>query len=81
MRRIGNRMTAEPGFWPSADALRSSSIHQHAGIRLAAVVTTGIAKGIYRFASHEEMNRHADEALVRVIAANVRKRSPNIGQR
>ena len=74
-------MTAEPGFWPTADALRSSSIHQHTGSRLAAVVTTGIVKGIYRFASHEGMNRHADEALVRVIAANVRKRSPDIGQR
>lgn len=81
MRRIGNRTTAEPAFWPSADALRSASVHQHAGSSLAAVVTTGIAKGVYRFASHEEMNRHADEALVRVIAANVRKRTPNIGQR
>ena len=74
-------MTAEHRFWPSADALRSASIHQHAGRSLAAVVTTGIAKGIYRFASHEAMNRHADEALVRVIAANIRKRSPTIGQR
>lgn len=38
------------------------------------VATTGIAKGIYRFSSHEEMNRHSDEALTSAIAANVRHR-------
>ena len=42
---------------------------------MAAVNTTGIAKGVYRFATHEQMNRHTDEALARAIAANLRQRS------
>jgi hypothetical protein len=47
-------------------------VHQRAGAALAALASTGIARGIYRFKSHAEMNRHTDEALARVIAANSR---------
>jgi len=49
-------------------------MHQRAGNALAALSTTGIVKGIYRFATHEEMNRHDDEALARAIAENLQKR-------
>jgi hypothetical protein len=54
--------------------LRAAATHQSTGQALAAVATTGIVKGIYRFASHAEMNRHTDEALARAVALNVRKR-------
>jgi len=62
---------------PTAAALRAAAIHQSTGQALAAVATTGIVKGIYRFASHAEMNRHTDEALARAVALNVRKRGVN----
>lgn len=55
---------------PSAAALRAAAVHQAAGTALAAISTTGIAKGIYRFKSHADMNRQTEEALARVIAAN-----------
>jgi hypothetical protein len=59
---------------PSADALRAAAVHQASGVALAAISTTGIAKGIYRFKSHADMNRHTDEALVRALAINSRRR-------
>lgn len=74
MKRIGKRRIAGPATAPSAAALRAAAIHQASGQAIAAVATTGIPKGIYRFASHEEMNRHTEEALARAIALNVRRR-------
>lgn len=50
-------------------AVRRAAARQATGQALA---TTGIRKGIYRFASHAEMNRHTDEALARAIALNLR---------
>ena len=75
MRQIGKRAQGVPASSPSADSLRSARHHQNAGRALAAVATTGILKGIYRFTTHEEMNRHSDEALARAIAANVAHRA------
>jgi hypothetical protein len=55
-----------------------AAVHQRTGQPLAAMATTGFIKGIYRFSTHEEMNRHSDEALACAIAANVRQRTrPN----
>jgi len=48
---------------------------------MAALPTTGVAKGIYRFATHGEMNRHCDDALARAIAANVRHRAAQDSRR
>ena len=59
---------------PSAQGLVAARVHQNAGLALAAVRTTGIRYGIYRFASHEEMNRATEEALVGAIRLNVRAR-------
>lgn len=81
MRRIGHRSLSQPGRLPSGDALRLAGVHQRTGQALAALATTGVEKGIYRFATHDEMNRHSDEALARAIAANVRHRLANAGQR
>jgi len=75
MRQIGKRSQSLPGFNPSEDSLRLAGVHQRTGQALAALATTGIVKGIYRFATHDEMNRHTDEALARAIAANVRQRT------
>ncbi|MFM9884050.1 MAG: hypothetical protein ACKVQT_13585 [Burkholderiales bacterium] len=74
MRVIGKRTIRSPGLMPSAEALRIAAVHQETGQALAAVVTTGIPKGIYRFKSHEEMNRFDDDALVRAIVINMRAR-------
>ena len=75
MRQIGNRTQGQPGLNPSEDCLRLAVIHQRTGHALAALATTGVAKGIYRFATHAEMNRHCEDALVRAIVANVRQRA------
>ena len=75
MRQIGKRSHSLPRFNPSEDSLRLAGVHQNTGQALAALATTGILKGIYRFATHDEMNRHSDEALAQAIAANIRQRS------
>jgi hypothetical protein len=74
MRFLGKRQSPGPREVPSAEALRAAAVHQRTGNALAALATTGIPRGIYRFATHEAMNRHTDEALSRAIAANVRAR-------
>ena len=75
MRQIGQSIMGLPAALPSAAALRAAAVHQATGLALAAVPTTGIVKGIYRFASHAEMNRHSDEALTRALAMNIERRS------
>ena len=75
MRQIGHRPLSQPSLLPTAEALRVAAIRQRTGQSLAAVAMNGFVKGIYRFATHEEMSRHCDEALVRAIAANVRQRA------
>ena len=74
MRQIGQRTLSQPATNPGTEALREAAVHQRTGQALAALATTGVLKGIYRFATHEAMNRHTDEALARAIAANVRQR-------
>jgi len=81
MRQIGNRTQSQPGLNPSEHALRLAGIHQSTGQALAALATTGVPKGIYRFATHAEMNRHSEDALARAIAANVRLRAAEDGRR
>ncbi|MFN0301185.1 MAG: hypothetical protein ACKVQU_12640 [Burkholderiales bacterium] len=71
---IGKRVMPSPDLLPSADALRAAAVHQATGQALAAVLTTGIPKGIYRFKSHEEMNQFDEDALVRAIVINMRAR-------
>jgi hypothetical protein len=81
MRRIGNRNPSLPAFNPSAEALLLAVAHQSTGEALAALPTTGIKKGIYRFATHADMNRHSDAALARAIAANIRQRASQDAKR
>lgn len=74
MRQVGVRRPPEPSLSPSAAALRAAAAHQHTGAAFAALSTTGIPKGLYRFASHAEMNRQTDEAVARAVALNSRLR-------
>ena len=74
MKVVGSKLPGLPNAEPTAAALRLASIHQTTGTTLAAVSTTEIAKGLYRFKSHADMNRHTDEALARVLAVNSLRR-------
>jgi hypothetical protein len=74
MRQVGTCNPQLPSASPSAEALRAAAAHQKTGAALAALATTGIAKGVYRFASHAEMNRQTEEALARAMALNSRLR-------
>lgn len=74
MRVVGNNRIPDPQLVPSARGLIAARAHQNAGLALAAVRTTGIPYGIYRFASHEERNRATEEALVSAIRLNVQAR-------
>jgi hypothetical protein len=74
MRQVGQRIVGTIAPFPSGEALRAAAIHQATGQALAAVATSGIPEGIYRFSSFAELNRHTEEAVARAIALNVRRR-------
>lgn len=71
MRVVGHTKIPGPQLMPSAQGPVAARVHQNAGLTLAAGPTTGIRHGIYRFASHEDMNRATEEALVNAIRLNV----------
>jgi hypothetical protein len=76
MRTVGSRIQYRVSTQPSGAALKSATGLQEAALALAAVATTAIRVGVYRFATHAEANAHAETAQARAIAANVRKRMP-----
>ena len=80
MRMLGNP-TPEVQSRTGADALRQAAVHQAAGSGSAAVNTMRMAKGVYRFKTHQEANAHADEAQVRAIAINVATRPVTVASR
>ena len=55
---------------PSAEGLRQAALHQAVGSAMAAVHSTGIVKGVYRFRTHQEADAQRLDALVQVIVAN-----------
>jgi hypothetical protein len=75
MKQVGHRESSLPSAMPSAHALRAAATHQQTGQALAALATTGIRKGVYRFATHADLNRATDEALARAIALNAQRRA------
>ena len=79
MRTVGHTTIPGPALVPSAEGLVAARVHQQSGLALAAFSTTGVRHGIYRFASHEEMNRATDDALVVAIRLNARARKPAAG--
>ncbi len=75
MRTIGKRPQYRITAIPTAEALKAGAVHQATALALAGVSTTGIRRGIYRFATHAEANAHSDEAVVRAIVENLRARN------
>jgi hypothetical protein len=73
MRSIG-RPPPQITALPSADGLRDAARQQQIGRAMAGVFSTGIAKGVYRFRTHQEADEQRTGALVRVIAANAAQR-------
>ena len=73
MRVIGRKL-AQITALPSATNLRHAALHQRTAGALAFIDSTGIAKGVYRFRSHDEADAQRMDALVNVIAANVARR-------
>lgn len=71
MRVVGNNQLALPQLMPSAQALRQAAIHQATGLALMRVATSGVRKGVYRYASHEAANQASEEALLVAIAMNL----------
>jgi hypothetical protein len=69
MRRIGRQPSAIDVL-PSAEGLRQAARHMNTSVALAAVRSTGIAKGVYRFRTRDEADAQVLEGLARVVAAN-----------
>lgn len=74
MRTVGTRRPPAISGIPTTEALLRAAAHAEAARVLAAVNTTGIAKGIYRFSTAAEASRHSEEALARAIVQNLRAR-------
>lgn len=69
MRTIG-RSLPELTPLPKAEGLRRAAEHQAGARALSRISSTGIARGVYRFKSHEEADAQVNEGLARVMAAN-----------
>jgi hypothetical protein len=71
MRRVGSKREQEPGVAASGAFLAEGARFSESISRLSQ--TTFVRKGIYRFASHEAANLHAQDCLVqgmgRLLAA------------
>lgn len=70
MRVVGKSKIALPNLLPSAATLHQAANHQATGMALMRVPTTGVRKGVYRYATHEAANRASEEALQIAIAMN-----------
>jgi hypothetical protein len=63
MRRVGSRR--EPELTAQASGLRLAEGARFSEVVARLAPTTFIPKGVYRFNSHDEANRHAQDCLVR----------------
>ena len=70
MRMVGNKQIALPSLMPSALALQRAAIHQATGGALMRIATSGVRKGVYRYACHDAANRASEEALLVAMAMN-----------
>lgn len=62
MRQVGSRREPDIGLRPSGRALAEGARFNEAVAKLAP--STFVAKGVYRYATHEAANRHAQDCLV-----------------
>jgi hypothetical protein len=70
MRMVGNTQIALPSLMPCAAGLRQAAIHQATGAALMRVASSGVRKGVYRFATHEAANRASEEATLLAMPLN-----------
>ncbi len=71
MRVVGNSHITLPTLMPTAQALQRAAIHQATGVALMRVATSGVRKGVYRYATHEAANHASEEALLVAMAMNL----------
>jgi hypothetical protein len=70
MRIVGNSQIALPQLMPSADALHQAAIHQATGVALMHVATSGVRKGVYRYAFHEASKESSKNNLNNLVQAS-----------
>lgn len=70
MRMTGHRKIRPISLQASADLLRQGALFNDEIHQLPTGSTTFIPKGIYRYASHEQANRHWMECIVKGIVRN-----------
>lgn len=66
MKQIGHRRATTLAEHASGELLAQGARFSEAVARLG--TSTFVAKGVYRFRSHDEANRHAVDCLVRGMA-------------
>ena len=67
MKTVGTRKQPELALRPSGELLKAGALFSESVARLAP--STFIPKGVYRFKTHEEANRHEQECIARGMAA------------
>lgn len=72
---IGRRSRRPLSLEPSAERLKEGAFFNESLQRLPTGDTTFMRKGVYRFRSLEEADRHREECLARGMAKQARKRS------
>jgi hypothetical protein len=75
MRTVGTKLQYRVTDQPDGRALQAAAALQEVALALAAVPSTGIAIGVYRFQSHAAADAHAQAGLARAMAANARLRT------
>lgn len=73
MRVVGTTHIALPSLMPSAAALQQAAVHQATASALMRVASSGVRKGVYRFATHEAANRASEEAITAAISLNLKR--------
>lgn len=71
MRRIGQRLDPVLSEQPSAQGLIEGVQFSAA---LHALASVGFPKGVYRYRSHEDANRHEEACLAQAMATLVQQR-------
>ncbi|MFO1227812.1 MAG: hypothetical protein U1F32_12945 [Roseateles sp.] len=73
MRQVGQRQPGAPALAPSAEAMEQG-FALSAGVALFTGGRGFFPKGVFRYKSHEEANRHEAECLAACMARLARER-------
>ncbi len=74
MRIVGKRNIRMISKNASSQLLKQGVLFNDEIHKLPTGNTTYMPKGVYRYKSHEDANRHWEECLIKGIAKNVRRR-------